>query len=108
MVATKSKCQFFFSVNQFVLPFTAFSTGINVWSPRQQIKGNLNTTEMCSSTANFSALILSFEQKFHGKDVLGQLNKRIDNLKGAVSRNSAKLGNYKMPVKLRETKKITT
>ena len=23
--------------------------------------------------------------------------------KGAVSRNSAKLGNYKMPVKLRET-----
>ena len=25
-------------------------------------------------------------------------------LKGAVSRNSAKLGNYKMPVKLRETK----
>ena len=24
-------------------------------------------------------------------------------LKGAVSRNSAKLGNYKMPVKLRET-----
>ena len=25
--------------------------------------------------------------------------------KGAVSRNSAKLGNYKMPVKLRETKK---
>ena len=26
-------------------------------------------------------------------------------LKGAVSRNSAKLGNYKMPVKLRETLK---
>ena len=26
----------------------------------------------------------------------------IDNLKGAVSRNSAKLANYKMPVKLRE------
>ena len=25
------------------------------------------------------------------------------NIKGAVSRNSAKLGNYKMPVKLRET-----
>ena len=25
-------------------------------------------------------------------------------IKGAVSRNSAKLGNYKMPVKLRETK----
>ena len=25
------------------------------------------------------------------------------NVKGAVSRNSAKLGNYKMPVKLRET-----
>ena len=24
-------------------------------------------------------------------------------VKGAVSRNSAKLGNYKMPVKLRET-----
>ena len=24
-------------------------------------------------------------------------------LKGAVSRNSAKLGNYKMPVKLRQT-----
>ena len=24
-------------------------------------------------------------------------------IKGAVSRNSAKLGNYKMPVKLRET-----
>ena len=26
-------------------------------------------------------------------------------LKGAVSRNSAKLGNYKMPVRLRETQK---
>ena len=26
-----------------------------------------------------------------------------DNIKGAVSRNSATLGNYKMPVKLRET-----
>ena len=26
-----------------------------------------------------------------------------DTFKGAVSRNSAKLGNYKMPVKLRET-----
>ena len=28
---------------------------------------------------------------------------RIFYFKGAVSRNSAKLGNYKMPVKLRET-----
>ena len=27
----------------------------------------------------------------------------LPTLKGAVSRNSAKLGNYKMPVKLRET-----
>ena len=27
----------------------------------------------------------------------------LDAFKGAVSRNSAKLGNYKMPVKLRET-----
>ena len=26
-----------------------------------------------------------------------------DGIKGAVSRNSAKLGNYKMPVKLRKT-----
>ena len=26
-------------------------------------------------------------------------------IKGAVSRNSAKLGNYKMPVELRETQK---
>ena len=29
--------------------------------------------------------------------------KRIGFIKGAVSRNSAKLGNFKMPVKLRET-----
>ena len=28
---------------------------------------------------------------------------RVVVLKGAVSRNSAKLGNYKMPLKLRET-----
>ena len=28
---------------------------------------------------------------------------KFDLVKGAVSRNSAKLGNYKMPVKLRET-----
>ena len=28
---------------------------------------------------------------------------RNEYVKGAVSRNSAKLGNYKMPVKLRET-----
>ena len=31
---------------------------------------------------------------FHGQIVV---------LKGAVSRNSAKLGNYKMPVRLRQT-----
>ena len=29
--------------------------------------------------------------------------KKPKRFKGAVSRNSAKLGNYKMPVKLRET-----
>ena len=29
--------------------------------------------------------------------------KLVEFVKGAVSRNSAKLGNYKMPVKLRET-----
>ena len=28
---------------------------------------------------------------------------QVDAIKGAVSRNSAKLGNNKMPVKLRET-----
>ena len=28
---------------------------------------------------------------------------RNEHVKGAVSRNSAKLGNYKIPVKLRET-----
>ena len=32
-------------------------------------------------------------------------NKNRKRVKGAVSRNSAKLGNYKMPVKLRETQK---
>ena len=31
--------------------------------------------------------------------------KRQNPIKGAVSRNSAKLGNNKMPVKLRETQK---
>ena len=31
----------------------------------------------------------------------------VHEFKGAVSRNSAKLVNYKMPVKLRETKKLT-
>ena len=31
------------------------------------------------------------------------INQDILVVKGAVSRNSAKLGNYKMPVKLRET-----
>ena len=34
--------------------------------------------------------------------ILGQIP-HCTELKGAVSRNSAKLGNYKMPVKLRET-----
>ena len=28
---------------------------------------------------------------------------KLTDIKGAVSRNSAKVGNYKMPVKLRET-----
>ena len=32
-----------------------------------------------------------------------QVNPLVPGLKGAVSRSSAKLGNYKMPVKLRET-----
>ena len=36
---------------------------------------------------------------------LKQENKCAFLVKGAVSQNSAKLGNYKMPVKLRETKK---
>ena len=31
----------------------------------------------------------------------GALHKQLLSLKGAVSQNSAKLGNYKMPVKLR-------
>ena len=31
------------------------------------------------------------------------MKKKDANVKGAVSRNSAKLGNYKMPVELRET-----
>ena len=33
------------------------------------------------------------------------VNFAIRSFKGAVSRNSAKLGNYKMPVKVRETQK---
>ena len=37
-----------------------------------------------------------------GRDFFDQVTLHI---KGAVSRNSAKLGNYKMPVKLRETQK---
>ena len=37
--------------------------------------------------------------------VLLYTNRRSIYVKGAVSRNSTKLGNYKMPVKLRETYK---
>ena len=33
------------------------------------------------------------------------ITRNKSSVKGAVSRNSAKLGNYKMPVKLRETQK---
>ena len=33
----------------------------------------------------------------------GKVKEFMELFKGAVSRNSAKLGNYKMPVKLRET-----
>ena len=43
--------------------------------------------------AQKSPVLYSRAQLFEGQLVL----------KGAVSRNSAKLGNYKMPVKLRET-----
>ena len=38
----------------------------------------------------------SFEDLFY-------LRSNLRKLKGAVPRNSAKLGNYKMPVKLKET-----
>ena len=44
----------------------------------------------------------SFSQPLPPKIVSATLVLRR-NIKGAVSRNSAKLGNYKMPVKLRET-----
>ena len=37
------------------------------------------------------------------KILLCHLFNKCSAIKGAVSRNSAKLGNYKMPVKLRET-----
>ena len=39
------------------------------------------------------------------KTCMGEVDSRWkrEDLKGAVSRNSVKLGNYKMPVKLRET-----
>ena len=43
--------------------------------------------------------ILSPMTNFH----FGMLSVHLRVLKGAVSRNPAKLGNYKMPVKLRET-----
>ena len=40
---------------------------------------------------------------FHSFLVEVQMKLGSSMLKGAVSRNSAKLGNYKMPVKLKET-----
>ena len=43
-----------------------------------------------------------FVKIYHNLPKFGNLGK-IGNLKGAVSRNAAKLGNHKMPVKLRET-----
>ena len=48
---------------------------------------------------------LAFQQLFPYKYYSFQSSDchKISFFKGAVSRNSAKLGNYKMPVKLRET-----
>ena len=41
---------------------------------------------------------------FAWRKKLGWAGRAVEiDVKGAVSRNSAKLGNYKMPVKLRET-----
>ena len=42
--------------------------------------------------------------RFCSIKVLKGFGKCIATFKGAVSRNSAKLGSHKMPVKLRETK----
>ena len=47
---------------------------------------------------------ITYDQKLLlEKNFIANLEKIKKLLKGAVSRNSAKLGNYKMPVKLRET-----
>ena len=42
-----------------------------------------------------------FRSSINGRNTINQ--NTIAGIKGAVSRNSAKLGNYKMPIKLRET-----
>ena len=51
--------------------------------------------EKCYLTLVNAPHLLNKLQKLHG-----QVNKLSLLLKGAVSRNSPKLGNYKMPVKL--------
>ena len=61
-----------------------------------KIKARYNSLPLASKVGKLAsnAAKLPFQTKVVGKVV---------QLKGAVSRNSAKLGNYKMPVKLRET-----
>ena len=50
----------------------------------------------------FPSLFHQSAQFLEAKDIKFKVRKHFS-LKGAVSRNSAKLGNYKMPIKLRET-----
>ena len=62
---------------------------------------------MNPSTRDTGAMLykLSYEATDVGsRSIVGSyVPVREMSVKGAVSRNSAKLGNYKMPVKLRET-----
>ena len=57
--------------------------------------------QMGGFSAFFSDVALFSAKENHGITLWNSSDGKA--VKGAVSRNSAKLGNYKMPVKLRET-----
>ena len=90
---------------------------INEWKQVKWKQTCIINIQFCFHTfysgTNFKSNFNSFERRKEclGKNILVCIdnmtikanNLKKSNIKGAVSRNSAKLGNYKMPVKLRET-----
>ena len=63
----------------------------------------INRCPPSALTANFGSVSVWHVKKENASHPVNIRHSKTSLLKGAVSRNSAKLGNYKMPVKVGET-----